>query len=168
MKSVLMIAYNFPPEGNAGAHRPLRFVRHLPSMGWSPTVITVQTDSYERYDSSLLARVPRDVEVIRVRNPDPWQALQARRARRLQQHVPKASADTTLIASTHNGAARAIIREAVHTAEAWWYHPDLAMGWIRPAVKRIVKLCSKSKPDVIWATAGPVSSFVVAQKLSKS
>ena len=27
MKSVLMIAYGFPPEGNAGVYRPLRFLR---------------------------------------------------------------------------------------------------------------------------------------------
>jgi len=52
MKSVVMI-YGFPPEGSAGVYRPLRFVRHLPSFGWHPTVITVDAKSYETYDSSL-------------------------------------------------------------------------------------------------------------------
>src|SRR6516164_4065272 len=75
MKSVIMIAYNFPPEGNAGAHRPLRFVRHLPLMGWQPVVVTLATELYERYDPSLLTQVPAEVEVIRVRSRDPWLAF---------------------------------------------------------------------------------------------
>src|SRR5258708_37713426 len=87
MKSVVMIAYHFPPEGNAGAHRPLRFVRHLPSKGWQPTVITAATDFYERYDSKLLDSVPLEVTVIRVRNPDPWQRFQQCRAKRLQRTI---------------------------------------------------------------------------------
>ena len=64
MKSVVMIAYAFPPEGNAGAYRPLRFVRQLPSKGWQPTVITLATDFYERYDSKLLNSVPPEITVI--------------------------------------------------------------------------------------------------------
>ena len=71
MKSVIMIAYHFPPEGNAGSYRPLRFVRHLTAQDWQPTVITLKTDFYERYDPSLLSLVPNDVDVIRVANRDP-------------------------------------------------------------------------------------------------
>src|SRR5687768_9418694 len=40
MKSVLMIAYFFPPEGNAGVYRPLRFVRQLSKIGWSTAVVS--------------------------------------------------------------------------------------------------------------------------------
>src|SRR5207244_9803580 len=75
MISVLMIAYGLPPEGNAGVYRSLRFVRHLPSFGWQPTIITLDTDAFERYDPSLLSQVPKEVEVIRVRNLDPWQGI---------------------------------------------------------------------------------------------
>src|SRR5438093_6585684 len=87
MKTVLMIAYNFPPEGSAGAYRPLRFVRHLPSFGWLPIVISLATDVYGRYDPSLLDMVPRDTEVIRVRNPDLWNALQQKRAKRIERQL---------------------------------------------------------------------------------
>ena len=48
MKSVVMIAYNFPPDGEAGTYRSLRFVRHLPHAGWQPTVIAAQKTRYER------------------------------------------------------------------------------------------------------------------------
>jgi glycosyltransferase involved in cell wall biosynthesis len=168
MNSVVMVAYHFPPEGNAGSYRPLRFVRHLPSRGWEPTVVTVETDSYERYDPSLTSLVPSRIEVVRVRNRDPWQALQARRRQRVQQVIETSSpADATRIRSTHNRSIRALLRKAVHSVEACAYSPDVSMGWIEPAVKAVMNICRRKAPNVIWATAGPVSAFVVAEKASK-
>jgi len=168
MKSVITIAYNFPPEGNAGAHRPLRFVGHLPSHGWRPTVITVQTDLYERYDPSLLAQVPSDVEVIRVANRDPWIAFQERRTvRALQRNSSLAPQAVARIEKLHQSAFRSFVREAIRTIEGWCYHPDPVMGWIRPAVKAIVKTTARQAPDVILATGGPWSSFIVAERASR-
>jgi hypothetical protein len=169
MKSVVMIAYNFPPEGNAGTYRPLRFVRHLPAMGWSPIVITGDTGrfGYLRHDPNLWTLVPPSTEVIRVRERDPWQLVQAWRARRINQMTLRASAaKEAAIDERNHTAIRSFIRQAVRTAEAWCYHPDMAMGWIRPAVKAALKLSGRQKPDVIWATAGPVSSFIVARRFS--
>ena len=77
-----MIAHHFPPEGAAGVHRPLRFVRHLPKIGWRPVVIACEQAAYERYDPGLLGLVPPETEIRRVRAWDPWQALQAARVRR--------------------------------------------------------------------------------------
>ncbi len=163
-----MIAYGFPPEGNAGSYRPLRFVRHLRPFGWQPTVITLDTDFFERYDPSLLSLVPNGIELIRVRNRDPWQAFQARRGRRLRERIAKGFIETTSrIHLAHHRSIRSLTRELVRTAEAWSYHPDPAMGWIYPAVKAAVKFCIRRRPDVIWATAGPVSSLIVAQRVSQ-
>jgi hypothetical protein len=41
------------------------------------------------------------------------------------------------------------------------------MGWISPAVQAIEGLCKRRRPDVLWASAGPVSSFHVAEKASR-
>jgi hypothetical protein len=168
MKSVIMIAHGFPPEGNAGAYRPLRFARHLPPMGWEPTVITLDTRSYERYDPGLLTLVPNEVEVIRARNRDWWHAIQARRARRIQEKaytVPVENSEQPH--GVNHATVRSFMREAVRTAEAWVYHPDTAMCWIRPAVESILKVCARKPSNVIWATGGPWSAFVVAQRASQ-
>jgi hypothetical protein len=168
MQSVIMIAYSFPPEGNAGAYRPLRFVRHLPSMGWNTSVISVDTTCYERYDPGLLSLVPSTTEVVRVRSRDPWQFIQTRRAQHIQQKITYDSVAT--VARLHRAQqmpVRAFLREMVRRAEAWCYHPDMAMGWIKPAVKATVQMCARKRPDIIWATAGPLSSFVVAQQASQ-
>ena len=77
MKSLAMVSYWFPPEGAAGVYRSLRFVRHLPSHGWQPVVIADDPRCYVRYDPGLLDLVPSNTEIIRVRNPDPWNALNA-------------------------------------------------------------------------------------------
>ena len=140
MKSVIMIAYHFPPEGNAGSYRPLRFIRHLTAQNWQPTVITLETDFYERYDASLLSLVPNYVEVIRVANGDPWQAFQARRGRQVQ---------AKLLNSPPEIGARIQVRRIkvrfVLPLENWCTgrrpgldHPDTAMAWIRPAVRAAV------------------------------
>jgi glycosyltransferase involved in cell wall biosynthesis len=168
MKSVLMIAYGFPPEGNAGVYRSLRFVRHLPSRGWQPTVITLETDFFERYDPSLLSQVPKEIEVIRVRNRDPWQTFLAKRNQRMYTQFSEASAaQVARILSSHQNPIRSRARELVRSIEAWIYHPDIAMGWIAPAVKAAQQFCNRNSPDVIWATAGPVSSFHVAAQASR-
>src|SRR2546427_10699738 len=94
MSSVIMIADAFPPEGNAGVYRPLRFVRHLPTMSWNTSVISLDTDYYERYDPGLLGLVPSETEVIRVPSRDPWQSMQTRRAQSLQKKLTCASVET--------------------------------------------------------------------------
>ncbi len=168
MRSVIMIAYWFPPEGNAASYRPLRFVRHLATMGWQASIITLDTNNYERYDPGLLTLVPSEAEVICARNPDWWQAIQARRAERIKEKLSRADVESaTGLNGANHTPFRSFFREAVRTLEAWLYHPDMAMCWIGPAEEATVKVCFHKRPNVIWATGGPWSSFIVAQRASK-
>src|SRR5881397_2126113 len=96
-RSVVMIAYSFPPEGNAGAYRPLRFVRSLTRSDWEVHVISAGTKNHEREDPGLLSLVPEAVEVVQVRSCDPWQALQARRARHIRDKIAQSCAHATPI-----------------------------------------------------------------------
>ena len=66
MKRILMIAYHFPPlAGSSGIQRTLRFVQHLPSMGWQPLVLSAQPRAYEQTSDDLLADVPTETVVRR-------------------------------------------------------------------------------------------------------
>jgi glycosyltransferase involved in cell wall biosynthesis len=162
-----MIAHHFPPEGAAGVHRPLRFVRALPAIGWRPVVISCDKLAYERYDPGLLALVPPGTDIRRVPAWDPWLALQAARMRRSeQQQAAQASSPREQRPAQDEARHRAIVRHVIRRVEAWCYHPDLAMRWIRPAVTETVKVCARTGADVIWATAGPVSALVVAHRAS--
>jgi glycosyltransferase involved in cell wall biosynthesis len=83
---VLYVAYHFPPTGGAGVQRTLKFVRYLPDFGIEPVVLTTPAASSGRWtpaDETLLAQVPDDVEIVRVRGPERsgaagWRAPAAR------------------------------------------------------------------------------------------
>lgn len=66
MKSVLMVAFHFPPvAGSSGVQRSLRFAQFLPSLGWQPTVISAHPRAYERTSPDLLLDIPASVKVAR-------------------------------------------------------------------------------------------------------
>lgn len=61
-----MIAYHFPPlAGSSGIQRTLRFVQHLPALGWQPLVLTASPHAYERTSDDLMAEVPAGTVVRR-------------------------------------------------------------------------------------------------------
>lgn len=66
MKRILMVAYHFPPlAGSSGIQRTLRFVQHLPSLGWQPLVLSAHPRAYEKTSADLLADVPAGTVVRR-------------------------------------------------------------------------------------------------------
>jgi glycosyltransferase involved in cell wall biosynthesis len=168
MKRVLAIAYYFPPEGSAGTYRSLRFVRHLPHAGWLPTVICAEPQHYERHDPELLESVPPETDVIRVRAHDLWQTIQAWREARTRQRLSTVSAEMAAhIRAKHSAPLRTVLRRSIRTLEAHYYQPDAAKHWIQPAMEAALKVCERRRHDVLWATAGPVSAWIVARQVSQ-
>lgn len=63
---VLMIAYHFPPLAfGSGIERTLRFVQHLPALGWDPLVLSASPRAYDRVDPASARAVPPQVTVRR-------------------------------------------------------------------------------------------------------
>ena len=61
-----MVAFHFPPLAvSSGVQRTLRFVQHLPALGWEPVVLTAHPRAYERTSDDLLDEIPKDVVVER-------------------------------------------------------------------------------------------------------
>src|SRR5581483_8023581 len=130
MKSVVMISYIFPPEGNAGTYRSLRFVRHLPTYGWRPVVIANAPYSYQRYDPTLLNLVPPETEILSVRNPDPWAAVQqVRENRSLKRNADSNTKMPDAIQASEQRLLRSMLRRVTHNLEGILYQPDPAMFW---------------------------------------
>jgi glycosyltransferase involved in cell wall biosynthesis len=74
---VLMVTPHFPPDSTAATHRVRLLAPHLPSHGWTPTVLSVRPEDYEtRIDPALEALVPDALETLRVRV---WPARLTRR-----------------------------------------------------------------------------------------
>lgn len=137
MKRVLMVAFHFPPaSASSGIQRTLRFVQHLPALGWEPVVLTAHARAHERTDAALLADVPAGVQVLRtfaldaarhlsirgrypgfLARPDRWRSWQfsaiAAGARELRRRKFDALWSTYPIASAHCIAAALHARSGV-------------------------------------------------------
>ncbi|NMM86714.1 hypothetical protein B2J88_20480 [Rhodococcus sp. SRB_17] len=62
----MMVAFHFPPQaGSSGIQRTLNFVKHLPSSGWQPTVLSAHPRAYEECSSDLLRQIPPTTRVVR-------------------------------------------------------------------------------------------------------
>lgn len=57
-RSLLIIAYYFPPAGGAGVQRTLKFTKYLPEFGWNPVLLTVTPQAHHLQDDTLLAEIP--------------------------------------------------------------------------------------------------------------
>ena len=72
MKSVLVIAYYFPPSGGPGVQRVLKHIQFLKEFGWNPIVLTVSNGDFPARDESLLEKIPSDIIVERTHIYEPY------------------------------------------------------------------------------------------------
>lgn len=74
MSRVLLLAYYFPPLGGAGVQRTVKFVEHLPALGYAPVVVTgpeARSLAWSPDDASLAASIPEGTQILRVPGPEP-------------------------------------------------------------------------------------------------
>ncbi|HKU51651.1 MAG TPA: glycosyltransferase, partial [Nitrospira sp.] len=176
MKRVLFVAYYFPPIAASGAMRPLGFCRHLDSYGWSSRVLSTTTESVyppHPVDHELGAQVPAGVAVERVGYRDSLSRLLD-----IRDHVQSALFGRPVLRNGGGGTdeskgssgvaagkPRSILRDAILD---WMFaFPDRPMSWTGPAVARIMALEERLKPDIVIATGGPWTNFIVGRMLSR-
>jgi len=74
VKRVLFLSYYFPPMGGAGVQRSVKFVRHLPELGYRPTVVTAPIAGADRWsprDADLASELPPGLDIARISSPQP-------------------------------------------------------------------------------------------------
>ena len=59
MPAVLVLSYYFPPSGGSGVQRVLKFVKHLPVLGWTPVVVMSMAIGTSRVGNGSRTRDPR-------------------------------------------------------------------------------------------------------------
>jgi glycosyltransferase involved in cell wall biosynthesis len=153
---VLIVDYFFPPLGGAGVQRTLGYVRHLPDLGWQPTVLTVMSGDAPLHDPSLLATVPPTVLVHRAAALEPVRTGKA-------------------ILAPPDAAGRPTRRRApVHLVRRlgglvpWVLFPDRHVGWLPFALREGVRLGHRYAFDVVYSTSTAVTSHLVACVLASA
>ena len=69
LRTLLLVAYHFPPSAAVASFRLLGFARHLLACGWRTVVVAPPTTPHEPVDEKLLAKVPDQTLVYSVPYP---------------------------------------------------------------------------------------------------
>jgi len=141
MKKVLMVAYSFPPVGGAGVQRPIKFVKYLREFGWEPVVLTVKNPSVPVVDESLLKDIPEGVKIYKARTFEP------------SYQTKKGYTDS-------KKGLLSPVKSIVKKLVANLLLPDVQVLWWPALTMKLVSIIRYEKPDCLFVTAPPFSSFV--------
>ena len=155
MKSVLIIAYYWPPSGGSGVQRWVKFCKYLPGEGWSPVVFAPENADYPSLDPSFQAEVPDSVEVIRGRIWEPYAAY-----RKLT--GSKSTQVTEISSGKKTWKQRLSLRIRANV-----FVPDPRVGWVKPSVKTLLKYLKEHPVDAIVTTGPPHSVHLIGQQLHR-
>ena len=147
----LVIAYAFPPTGGAGVGRPLKLVKYLPAHGVRPAVLTASNPSVPLRDESLLADLPPDLEIVRVRTLEPGYAV-------------KQAGWTAQAGGSDASAARPgrrLVGRAVMLGRQALV-PDPQILWQPAAQMALARRLARKADDVVLISAPPFSQFLLA------
>lgn len=134
-RSVLFIAYNFPPAGGAGVQRSIKFAKYLPEFGWKPIVITTTPEAFPLHDESMLADVPVDTPVYRIKSYD------IKGLRPLFSRIKLSKLNTAL--------------------NLLLMLPDAALLWARLARSIVREAVKQHNPCIIYSSSAPESAHLL-------
>lgn len=153
MRQVLIVAYYFPPIGGIGSIRAASFAKHLPEFGWRATVLA-PADTPHPLDPSL------DVDGVRVVRTRSFELS------RVGRRPPEGGRDagTTarhqpVVRSAPSRQLRRLVKQAVF--------PDPQIGWYPAAAAGGARLLRQGTFDLIFSSAFPITSHLVAWTLKR-
>ncbi|WP_245590651.1 glycosyltransferase family 4 protein [Adhaeribacter aquaticus] len=157
-KQVLFITYYWPPSGGAGVQRCLKFVKHLPEFGITPTIVTVSEKeaSYPVLDRSLEADIPAGVRVIRTSTSEPFEFYKKLTGRK---EIP--------YGGFANEKKDSSVQKFFKFLRGNLFIPDARVGWNKYAIKACSELLANEKFEAIITTSPPHSTQLIGLTLQK-
>lgn len=155
---VLFISYYWPPSGGAGVQRALKFVKHLPAFGLTPTVVTVDEKqaAYPVQDASLAAEIPPAVRVIRTATSEPFAFYKKLTGKK---EIPYGG-----FANQNN---QNFGQQLFNFLRGNLFIPDARVGWNRFALRASKKLLQAESFAAVVTTSPPHSSQLIGLQLKK-
>ena len=153
MRQVLIVAYYFPPIGGIGSIRAASFAKFLPEFGWEATVLA-PADTPHPADRSLdVGQVP----VVRTRSLE-----FSRLGRR-----PAGGGGAADVAAPHQPVARSVPSRWLRRVAKQVIFPDAQIGWYPAAAVGGMRLLRERPFDLIFSSAFPITSHLVARTLKR-
>jgi len=158
MNKVLFISYYWPPSGKASFHWPLKIIKHLSHMGWTPSVLTVDEDTFSQKDGTFQNDLSAEVKIIKAKSYEPFNVYKKITGKRT---------DEQLVASE---TISKINKSLTHRLSLWirmnLFIPDARVGWYFPAVNSGTNFLKDEKVDAIVSIGPPHTTHLVGKKLS--
>jgi len=158
MKKILFITYYWPPSGKASLHWPLKIIKHLPSFGWQPLVLTVDEDTFTQKDETFLNEIKADVKVFKAKSFEPFNIY--------KKLIGKNKNDQLIASETISTKNKSL----GHRLSVWMrmnlFIPDARIGWYFPAVKAALSLLKTEKVNAIVSIGPPHTAHLIGKKLS--
>ncbi len=151
LRKLLVVSYLYPPCGDVGVHRTLRFIKWLPHFGWEPIVLTAANAKVQGVDQSMLERVA-DVEVHRTRSFELLNygnSIDGRKPLAMPKLLSRA------------------VRELPRDLWRYFAVPDDKRGWVPHAVREGARLIRAHGIDAIYISGKPFSSYAIGERLGR-
>lgn len=160
MRTVLIVAYYFPPSGGPGVQRVLKFVQYLRDFGWRPVVLTVKDGTFPARDESLLDSIPDDVPVYRTDIFEPYDLY-----RKLTGKKKSDGIDVNTL--REKGSGIPLSERISEFIRATFFIPDARMGWRKYAVDEGIRIIAQEKVDAIYSSSPPYTCSLIARDLKR-
>lgn len=165
---VLIIAYGFPPSSEGGVFRTLRFVKYLNLFGWQPSVLTVKNGFFGRKDPSLLAEIPKSVQVFRARSiePGPFLSTITRFIRTKKPGIQHGKPNSTTRIQSNKRVDKLLHKiyrfggQIIKKIIKVFFFPDQKIGWLPFLITQIRSINYQAPIDIIYTSGGPWTAHV--------
>jgi glycosyltransferase involved in cell wall biosynthesis len=159
LKTVLVITYYWPPAGGPGVQRALKFCKYLPQFGWRPVVLTVADGEYPAIDESLAEGVDSDLTVYKTASLEPFAWYRRFTGKKTDEKI-----STFILTEDSQGGLKNRLAAFIRGN---FFIPDGRIGWKPFAVKKGLEIIRQEKIDMIFSTAPPMSTHLIAKTLAR-
>lgn len=165
MKSVLIVANDFPPIGGAGVQRAFYLAKYLPEFGWAVHVLTVKDVAFPVMDASSLEALRDSVTIHRT------ESLEFRRILRiLSGLLPARTNRRGPGAGARPGEWNLLggLREFGRSLRRWIAVPDDRIGWLPFATIAARRVKRETGFHCVIATVPPYSSGLIGSRIARA
>jgi glycosyltransferase involved in cell wall biosynthesis len=152
---ILMIINEFPPTGESGVQRPLKFLKYFSRENWQTYVITPKTPSKTVLDDSLLKEVPQDAMIFKT----------------FSLGFPGKSVDQVANIRFHvkrkQNPFKEFVWKLMKLINDFIFPIDKQIGWVPFAYLKAAHIIRKYHIRNVYITAYPFSAFLIGLLLKK-
>ncbi len=157
-KSVLIVAYYWPPAGGPGVQRWLKFVKYFRTFFIEPIVYVPQNPSYPIVDLELENEIPKGITILKQPIAEPYKF-----ASFFSKQKSKTISSGIISASTK----QSLIERILLYIRGNFFIPDARKNWVKPSVKYLKKYIKAHNIKTVITTGPPHSMHLIGLKLKQ-